>query len=298
MQIESREPSEPSEKSSPREPFATRWRQAAHRPVGAGQVARRLLRDAAISLASLARPGTGATFLRGLYCHYVFDDQIEAFDRILARLQRLGTFVDTTRLLDMLEGRAPIDGRYLHLSFDDGFRNNRTNAAPLLRRRGIPAVFFVASGMLGASPAATRDYCRRLNYHAPIEIMTWQDAAALVREGFEIGSHTRTHARFAEISHDPARLEEEIAGSKREIEARLGVECRTISFPRGQPSDADATSLATARAAGYRGCFAAYRGSIRPGVTDRFSIPRHHFEAQWPVHHVAYFARGHREATR
>jgi len=277
--------------------FATRWRQAAHRPVGPRQVTKRLVRDAAISLASILHPSSSPAFLRGLYCHYVFDDQVEAFDRILARLQRIGTFVDTTRLLEMLEGRAPIDGRYFHLSFDDGFRNNRTNAAPVLLRRGIPGLFFVASGMLGASPAETRDYCARLNYRAPIEVMRWDDAAWLTREGFEIGSHTRTHARFSRISADPARLEEEIAGSKREIEQHLGVECRTISWPIGQRADADPASLGMASAAGYRACFGAFRGTIRARITDRFSIPRHHFEAQWPVHHVAFFARGHHEVA-
>jgi peptidoglycan/xylan/chitin deacetylase (PgdA/CDA1 family) len=32
------------------------------------------------------------------------------------------------------------------LTFDDGYRNNATLAAPLLRRKGFPAVFFITSG--------------------------------------------------------------------------------------------------------------------------------------------------------
>ena len=90
-------------------------------------------------------------------------------------------------------------------------------------------------------------------------------------------------------------MRDEIARSKDDIEHRLGVPCDYISWPFGRRLDADASSLRFARAANYRACFGAYRGSIRPGETDRFSIPRHHFEVEWPMSHFKYFAHGNRE---
>ncbi len=278
-------------------PYATQWRQAAQLPVGLPQVAKRLARNAVISIRAVARRGVEERFLRCLFCHYVFDDQIASFERVLVALGRLGTFVSTDDCVAMLNGERPIDGRYLHLSLDDGFRNNLTNAAPLLRAHGIPAIFFVPSSVIGASRAETQAYCARIQYPATIEMMGWDDLGALRSQGFEIGSHTRTHARFSDVSADPKRLEDEIAGSKAELERRLGTECCYISWPFGKRTDADGPSLAMARSAGYRACFGAYRGSIRPGVTDRFSIPRHHFEAEWPLGHVEYFARGNMESV-
>lgn len=276
--------------------WATRWRDAAQLPVGPLQWSRRIARDAVISAKALTQRSWQDRFLRCLFCHYVFDDQVGAFRRLIAELSRRATFVDTSTLLAMLSGERPVDGRCLHLSFDDGFRNNVTNAAPILGEFGIRATFFVPSAVIGADDAATRDYCRRINYPAPIELMSWTDVEALRDAGHEIGSHTRTHARFSDISGDRARLEDEIAGSKREIEARLGVPCRTISWPFGKRSDADGPSLEAAKAAGYAACFGAYRGSVRPGVTNPYSVPRHHFEAEWPLLHIGYFARGNMEA--
>jgi peptidoglycan/xylan/chitin deacetylase (PgdA/CDA1 family) len=275
--------------------FATCWRDAAQLPSGLTQRARRLVRDTIISLRALTHRGSESRFLRCLFCHYVFDDQREAFERVIQRLQRIGTFVTTDECIAMVRGERPIEGRHFHLSFDDGFRNNLTNAAPVLRRHGVPAAFFVPTSVIGADAATTRAFCSRIQYPATIELMTWDDVAELHRAGFTIGSHTRTHARFSDISVDAARLGDEIAGSKREIEARLGTECRTISWPFGKRSDADAVSLAAAQAAGYALCFGAYRGTVRPGVTSPFSVPRHHFEAEWPLLHIEYFARGNME---
>ena len=279
----------------PKVAFATRWREAAQLPNGLWPRTRRFLRDSILSLEAATRRGMADRFLRGLYCHYVFPDQAREFRRILDALGRIGRFVSTRECLDLLEGRRPIDGRLFHLSFDDGFRNHRTVAGPALAERGIPAAFFVPTAMVGAPPDEVARYCRRIEYPAAIEMMDWDDVAALHAAGHEIGSHTRTHARFSELSADPARLHDEIAGSRDDLTRRLGVDCATISWPFGRRVDADDASLAAARAAGYRACFGAFRGTMRPGKTDLFAIPRHHFEAEWPVSHVAYFARGNRE---
>ena len=92
-------------------------------------------------------------------------------------------------------------------------------------------------------------------------------------------------------------MEDEIFGSKADIERQLGMPCPYISWPYGRLSDADDRSLAMVREAGYEACFGAWRGQVLPGHTDQFSIPRHHFEPQWPLSHVRYFASGAREES-
>lgn len=276
--------------------YATHWRQAVPLPKGVLGKARNLCRHTILSACSLVKRTTEKGFLRGLYCHYVFDDQLRDFERMISRLKRQGRFIDTETCIDMLRGKKEIDGRYFHLSFDDGFRNNFTNALPILQKHEIPAMFFVPSSLIGADWETTKAYClETTKYNAVIEMLTWEDIKHMVSLGYEIGSHTKTHARFSEISQSAQKLEDEILGSKLELENNLGQECKYISWPYGTRTDADESSLSMARSAGYQACFGAYRGTMVPGKTDLFTIPRHHFEAHWPLAHVEYFARGNME---
>jgi hypothetical protein len=248
--------------------FATSWRaavQPASRPLDR---MRSFARRSMLSALAAVRRGSADRFVRCLYCHYVFDDQRTDFERIIVRLKDMGTFVGTDQLLAMLAGERPVDGRYFHLSFDDGFRNNFTNA------------------LLDVT-----------HYRSVIETLRWDDLKAMLDAGYEVGSHTRTHARFSAMSADHARLEDEILGSKQDLETALGYRCRYISWPYGRTTDADTSSVGFTKAAGYDACFGAFRGSVIAGETDRYRIPRHHFEPQWRPDHVEYFARGNMEAA-
>lgn len=278
--------------------YATHWRQAAPMPVSLKGKLRKAVRNAALSVSAMFNKTQDDTFLRGLYCHYVFDDQKDEFERLIIELKQNGEFVDTDTFIQMLKGEKPIDRRYYHLSFDDGFRNNYTNAYPILKKHGVPAIFFIPSSIIEADYQTVQHYCLdTTKYRDVIEMMSWSEVQDLIANGYEIGSHTKTHARFTEISANQALMEDEIIGSKKDLEKQLDIECKYISWPYGELKDADAESLEMVKRAGYIACFGAYRGSVKVDTTDIFSIPRHHFEVQWPDDHVYYFARGNREVA-
>jgi len=240
------------------------------------------MRNAARSLALSFLAGVARSpkepFLRALYFHGVPEEQAGNFASLLERLKFTGEFVSTQTFLSMLEGQTAIDGRYFHLSFDDGHRSLVKQVAPLLLRLRIPALMFVATGPVGVDG----------------ETVSWDDLKWLGSQGFEIGSHTRTHRNLASLASDGER-DSEIAGSKREIEARLDSTCRYFAWPYGRERDIDEASFAAISRAGYEACFSGFRGSVRPGKTDRFRVPRHHLEADWPWPHVRYFSSGHGE---
>ena len=73
----------------------------------------------------------------------------------------------------------PIPDKLVVLTFDDSSRSHVTVAAPLLKKHGFGATFFVTEGF--DFPTNKRDY------------MTWDEIAQLHRDGFEIGNHTRDH---------------------------------------------------------------------------------------------------------
>lgn len=265
------------------------------RPRGVVQHLRKLARHGALSILGAAFHSDQRNFVRPLYCHYVFDDQVEQFASVLGSLQRLGEFIDTDTCAAMSGGSMKIDGRYFHLSFDDGFRNIVQNAVPILEALKVPAIFFVPTAVVGADWETARRFCLdTTGYGGVMEMVTWDDLKLMAGRGFEVGSHTRTHARLAAVND--AALEDEIAGSRRDIEEHLGVQCKYISWPFGTHRDVSARALEVVAGAGYSACFGAFRGSIYPGQTPGlFAIPRHHFEVQWPRSHIRFFATGHME---
>jgi len=276
--------------------YAVKWNQAVNQHLGLKGAVRRHLRSSVISMCSSFACAPSANFLRCLYCHNVFDDQVLQLDEILGELKRLGDFINTDTFIDIAKEKRPLDGRYFHLSFDDGFRNNFTNALPVLMKHEVPAIFFVPSRVVDADYNYVEKYSIDITHHVGvIETLRKSDLHEILRAGYEIGSHTRSHARFSEISSDPDLLKQELCGSKEDLESMLGVECKYISWPYGKKTDADNISLDVAKNCGYHACFGAFRGSVIPQKTDMFRIPRHHFEVNWPLSHITYFSKGYWE---
>ncbi len=77
----------------------------------------------------------------------------ERLDRVLDQLARHYTFVSLDEAVEMIAGRKTIVDNALVLTFDDGYRNNLTEALPVLDKHGVPATFYIATGFVetGAS---------------------------------------------------------------------------------------------------------------------------------------------------
>ena len=72
--------------------------------------------------------------------------------------------------------RLPIPDKLVVLTFDDGNKSDLNTVAPLLRKHGFGATFFITSGWLGGE-----------------QRLTWPEVRQLQAEGFEIGCHTVSH---------------------------------------------------------------------------------------------------------
>lgn len=132
------------------------------------------------------------------------------------------------------------DGRlHVAITFDDGYRSQAW-AAAVLREFGFPATFFVAPRFLDGvrSPAA---YWERWGH------LRWDEAAALIEAGFEIGAHSTTHPDLRQCAG--AHLEAEVAGAKARLEERLGGEIVSFSYPYGRH---DSRVRLAVQGAGYR----------------------------------------------
>ncbi len=89
-----------------------------------------------------------------------------------------------------------------------------------------------------------------------------------------IGAHTRTHPHLARIS--PERQQDELSGSKTDLEARLGQPVSIVAYPHGSYN---ATTTTAARAAGFAFAFTT-EPRVVPHKLDPLRIPRINVEDQ------------------
>jgi hypothetical protein len=94
-------------------------------------------------------------------------------------------------------------GGTLAITFDDGYLDNFEVPAPILRRMGLPAIFFVTSSFVGSQTVARWDR----QPTQPPGWMSWDQVRTLASQGFEIGNHTDTHIDLAAaVRHVSAAL--------------------------------------------------------------------------------------------
>ena len=150
------------------------------------------------------------------------------------------------------------------ITFDDGFKETGEFAAPILRRLGFMATFFLVTGLLGGS----NRWDRSNPEVSEGALMNWSEAKDLLAAGFDIGSHSVTHAALPELPS--AAAAEEINRSKQDLEANLGIEIRHFAYPYGR---FDERIRDLVRAAGYHSACSTLSG-FATGESDRLALRR------------------------
>jgi len=174
----------------------------------------------------------------------------------LAWLDRQGyTAVTLGDVWGHWRGRGSLPARPIVITIDDGFRDTYTVGLPALRAHGWPGVLNLALSHLDVGWGLTEHRMR-----------------ALIRTGWEIGAHSLTHADLTTLS--AAQLRREVAGSKRLLERRFGIEVDFFCYPSGR---FDARVIDEVKAAGYRGATTTRDGLARrdePFTLRRIRISR------------------------
>jgi peptidoglycan/xylan/chitin deacetylase (PgdA/CDA1 family) len=106
---------------------------------------------------------------------------------------------------------VPVPAKTVVLTFDDAVKSQVTIVAPLLKKLGFHATFFITQAWM-----SDREH-----------FMSWEDVADLHRQGFEIGNHSWTHSGF-NTPKEGAALGKELVRVEREL-ARVGVP-KPLSF--------------------------------------------------------------------
>ena len=151
------------------------------------------------------------------------------FERHLAALAAAGfTVLPLGEAFARLAARA--GERLAAITFDDGYAAVHRHALPLLERYGWRATVLPVVDYVGRD----NRWPGQPSFVPPDRLLTWDELATLVRHGWEVGAHTRTHPDLAAVGTDA--LDEEVVGAKRLLEERLGQPVRVFAYPYGRYS--------------------------------------------------------------
>lgn len=103
--------------------------------------------------------------------------------------------------------------RPIMITFDDGYKNNYTNAYPILKKYNLRATIFVITGMLGR-----KNYLNADELHKMADVM-------------DIESHTVHHKYLTRLTDD--EVEYEVRNSQAYLEKLLNKNITAIAYPYG-----------------------------------------------------------------
>lgn len=167
--------------------------------------------------------------------------------RFEAQLEYLKRHYNIISLRDYLEARRA--GNTLPeysaiLTFDDGYRNFLTMAAPRLLPRSLPVSVFLTTDEVskndGPPPEPDWTPADDENY------LSWPEVGLLNQRGVEFGSHTRSHPLLPDLP--PEEAERELRESQEVIRKELEIERMPLAYPYGAYSP---RLIESARALGY-----------------------------------------------
>lgn len=141
-------------------------------------------------------------------------------------------------------------GRVVAITFDDAYRSVLEVAKPILDRLGMRASVYVPTNWPDSGEPMTWPGIAHWvggPHEHELGCLGWDELRGLAEDGWEVGSHTCSHPRLAELA-TREQIDAELVRSREICEEQLGGPCRSIAYPYGSY---DERVIEAASAAGY-----------------------------------------------
>jgi len=176
------------------------------------------------------------------------------FDRQIRYLKKCNfEFYTASELIDFYRQNGAFPPQAITLTFDDGWKDNYTNAFPIIKQLGIRATIFLVPSCVGQTTAKVVADGESERQHLGLK-----DILEMSEYGIEFGSHTLNHKLLHQVSDE--EIEFEVTESKKEIENLLQKSCRVFAYPAGFYTDAAQEAV---KRAGYIAAFSTVYGEQR-----------------------------------
>ena len=168
-----------------------------------------------------------------------------------------------------LQFKKTIPRKAVIITIDDGYRSIYDIAYPILRRYGFTASIFIYTDFVENGSKA----------------MTWAQLRELKQAGFEIESHTKSHADLTvQLPTETkkqyhSRLKKELNSPRTLIRQKLGHEVLFLAYPYGKLND---EVIAQVKNAGYRAAFTV-SGEPNPFFVRPYAVSRIQVSHPWKM---------------
>ncbi|BDX04563.1 polysaccharide deacetylase family protein [Planctobacterium marinum] len=180
----------------------------------------------------------------------------EKFAEHLAYLEANHTVIPLQELMSKIKAQAPLPDKAVAITFDDGFRNIKENAHPLLKALDFPYTIFINPTEVGVGPGH----------------LNWQELKQLSEEGALIANHYWDHRHMLDKATEADWLihtKQRILKAEAAIVENLGSSPGFFAYPFGEYNKALSDLVEELELVG----FAQHSGAV--GYQTRLSeIPR------------------------
>lgn len=150
---------------------------------------------------------------------------VDNFRQQLGELLKQGYSAVTVS--EFIENRLSFTmGKVIAITFDDGYKDNLTEAAIALKAAGFKATFFITTSFIdGGSHKKWANGALR-------QYLSWEDISQILEMGFEVGSHMVDHINLSLL--DEPKINFQLEESKKRIEKMTGFKPKVLSYPHGR----------------------------------------------------------------
>ncbi|MCC2606459.1 polysaccharide deacetylase family protein [Planctobacterium marinum] len=145
----------------------------------------------------------------------------EKFSQHMAYLHENHKVISLDELVNNLIKRQPFPDNAVAITFDDGFRNIKENAHPILKKYGFPYTIFINPSEVGVGPSH----------------LDWEELKQLSADGVLIANHYWDHRHLLQNARQPGWLAEtrqHILDTEAAIKQHIGHSPGFLAYPFGE----------------------------------------------------------------
>lgn len=193
----------------------------------------------------------------------------ETFEEHIKYINKFYKPVSLSELVKRINNKS-LSGNEICITFDDGYKDNFTNALPILEKYNTPATIFITTGNLGKQ--ASFEWDMKYNSTERAYFLSEEEIKFLANHRLiEIGAHTNSHKRLSDLSRNDQLYE--IETSKKILENIINKKVLHFAYPFGGRQDFNKISKNIVKDLGF---ISAYEntGLLGTESSNLFSFPR------------------------